>query len=44
MLRDMCPVVVIDGEAHLDFLMSQHEAGGEDVDSDQESDEEDQGQ
>ena len=44
LLRDMCPVVVIDGEAHLDFLTSQHEAGGEDVDSDQESDEEDQGQ
>ena len=44
MLRDMCPVVDIDGEAHLDFLTNQHGAGGEDVDSDQESDEEDQGQ
>ena len=44
LLRDMCPVVDIDGEAHLDFVTSQHEAGGEDVDSDQESDEEDQGQ
>ena len=44
LLRDMCPVVDIDGEAHLDFLTTQHEAGGEDVDRDQESDEEDQGQ